>query len=93
MLGSRIQELEEQLAALEEEGEQLAQKILNDLGEDTEDLGEETKSRKRSPKQSFVNEDMLEPDDGNYDALFNQETHGDKRMDHYLRYFQGGGDE
>jgi hypothetical protein len=80
LLGNRINELQDQIAFVEQESEQIRQELHdNEKCNEALDLP-------RSPKKSSLNEFLNEPT--NEENAFNEEQQvGDARMRNYLRYF------
>jgi len=76
--------LQEQIAFVENESDQLADEIRELLRDDP--CNEEI----RLPKKSTINEMMLEPDPDNEDPLFTEnQQYIDSRMRQYLKAFGG----
>jgi hypothetical protein len=80
MLAERIDELETDIADVEGENEELWHEIQLNLKNNS------SPTKERRPKRSTVEENMLEPDENNADALFNEQTkYFDPQMRQYLR--------
>jgi len=91
ILANRVADLEDALEYVESENEALEEEIRAEADDYRADLAEHEAALFRSPKKSSINEWMLEADESNADALFNEdrEQHvGDPEMRAYLNAYR-----
>jgi hypothetical protein len=85
-LCNRCDELQAEIDAWEAESEQLRQEIAAKQHH-LKEHKERTRSSRRHPRKSFIDEDMLSPDEANKDALFNEDAQShraDTKMQRYV---------
>ena len=91
ILANRVADLEDALEYVESENEALEEEIRAEVDDYKADLQQHEALNFRSPKKSSINEWMLESDESNADALFNEdrEAHvGDLEMRAYLNAYR-----